>query len=332
MNQPALIPHLFRTEFRKITSVLIRMMGISYMESAEDIASETFLTAMETWPYKGVPENPVAWLYAVARNKARNHLMRQVVFQTKIQAVASDGIADEEVFDWSEKNIADSQLQMLFAVCHPAIPPEAQIGLALRILCGFGIEEIADAFLTTREAIQKRLYRAREKLREEKVKIDFPDEQEIKSRLAAVLKTLYLLFSEGYYSQRDDHQLQKELCLEAMRLAHLLVDYPVIDSTSVYALLSLMSFHASRFDSRISVGGEMILYDDQDEGKWNQSLVEQGVYFLHQASRAESITPYHLEAAIAFWHTKKEDPGEKPVPAPQNPGKSNAPGSTAPHE
>jgi RNA polymerase sigma-70 factor (ECF subfamily) len=142
MNQQELIPHLFRTEFRKITSVLGKLLGADRLEQAEDIASETFLAAMEAWSYKGIPENPTAWLYTVAKNKAKNVLTRNSLFEAKVSKELIRNSKNDEVIDWSEQNIADSQLQMLFALCHPAIPVEAQIGLSLRILCGFGIDEI----------------------------------------------------------------------------------------------------------------------------------------------------------------------------------------------
>ena len=167
MQQQELIPHLFRTEFSKITAVLCKLLGIDHIEIAEDIASDTFLAAAETWTYKGIPENPTAWLYVVAKNKARNYITRNKIFTQKITALVKSSSADKEEIeiDMSDKNIKDSQLQMLFAICHPSISTEAQIGLALRILCGFGIDEIANAFLTNKETINKRLFRAKEKLR-----------------------------------------------------------------------------------------------------------------------------------------------------------------------
>ena len=198
MHQQDLIPHLFRTEFRKITAVLCKHFGIEHIETAEDIASDTFLSAVETWTYKGLPVNPTAWLYTVAKNKAKNYFHRTNIFSERIagELKRSSIQTEESEINLSEENITDSQLQMLFAICTPSIPSEAQIGLALRILCGFGINEIATAFLTNTETINKRLFRAKEKLRTEKVKIEFPGEAEINNRLETVLTTLYLLFSE----------------------------------------------------------------------------------------------------------------------------------------
>ncbi|MEO7211449.1 sigma-70 family RNA polymerase sigma factor [Mucilaginibacter sp.] len=313
MQQPEIIPHLFRTEFRKITAVLCKRFGMENVNIAEDIASETFLSALETWPYKGLPENPTAWLYTVAKNKAKNMLARNEVFHNKItpfvQAERPEG--QEPEIDLSPENIADSQLQMLFAICLPSIPPEAQIGLALRILCGFGIDEIATAFLSNKETINKRLYRAKEKLRTEKVAMEFPPESEVAGRLQPVLTTLYLLFNEGYYSESSDEVLRNDLCLEAMRLTQMLVAYPPTNLPDVNALLALMCFHASRFDARRNNNGEMVLYHNQDESLWNQELISKGVWHLRKASTGDKLSKYHFEASIAYWHTIKEDTAEK---------------------
>jgi RNA polymerase sigma-70 factor (ECF subfamily) len=311
--QQELIPHLFRTEFRKITAVLCRSLGIEHIEAAEDIASETFLSALETWTYKGIPENPTAWLYTVAKNKARNHITRTKLFTTKIVPGLKHDLSEKEEIeiDLSDQNITDSQLKMLFAICHPSISTESQIGLSLRILCGFGIDEIATAFLTNRETINKRLFRAREKLRLENVQIEFPGAADINDRLETVLRTLYLLFSEGYYSESQDEVLREDLCLEAMRLTNLLIENEQTNQPIVNALLSLMCFHSSRFAARRNAKGEMVLYHHQDESLWNQELINKGVYFLHEASSGNTISKYHLEAGIAYWHTIKADTSEK---------------------
>ncbi|WP_366840032.1 sigma-70 family RNA polymerase sigma factor [Chitinophaga sp.] len=313
MMQPGLIPHLFRTEFRKITAVLCKVFGMEHIEVAEDLASETFLSALETWPYKGIPENPTAWLYLVAKNKAKNYYQRNQLFAEKIAAKikTESPEATEIEINLSEENIADSQLQMLFAICHPAIPMEAQIGLALRILCGFGIEEIANAFLTSKEVINKRLFRAKEKLRTENIAIVFPGNNEIQDRLDTVLTTLYLLFNEGYYSESQDAVLREDLCLEAMRLTYLLVEYEPTNQPRVNALLSLMCFHASRFEARRNENGEIVLYQDQDESRWNEELISKGAWFLHIASQGKEMSRYHIEATIAYWNTQKTDTPEK---------------------
>lgn len=313
MEQEKLIPHLFRTEFRKITAVLCKHFGIDHIEIAEDIASDTFLLAVETWTYKGLPVNPTAWIYTVAKNKAKNYFHRSNIFSEKIAAeIKKSSSQTEEIeINLSEENITDSQLQMLFAICHPSISTESQIGLALRILCGFGLNEIANAFLTNTETINKRLFRAKEKLRTETVRIEFPGKSEINDRLETVLTTLYLLFSEGYYSESDDTILREDLCSEAMRLAFMLIENPQTNLPKVNALYSLMCFHSSRFVARKNEKGEIILYRDQDESLWDQELIIKGIYFLHESSKGNELSKYHIEASIAYWHTIKSDTKEK---------------------
>ena len=313
MKKNELIPHLFRTEYRKIVAVLCKHFGFDEIEIAEDIASNTFMTAAQTWGMNGVPKNPNAWLYNVAKNKAKNYLQRDSLFKTKIaleiKKTSSD--SEENEIDLSTQNINDSQLQMMFAICHPSISPEAQIGLSLRILCGFGIEEIADAFLTNKETINKRLFRAKGKLREEKIKIEMPDVSEIDARLINVLRTIYLLFSEGYYSESQNQIIRKELCFEAMRLCTMLVENSSTNKPEVNALLALMCFHASRLDARVNENGELILYDEQNTNLWNEELIGKGTFYLHEASGGKALSKYHLEAAIAYWNTQKEDTKEK---------------------
>ncbi|MGZ3756265.1 MAG: RNA polymerase sigma factor [Mucilaginibacter sp.] len=314
MKNPDIIPHLFRTEFSKITTVLCKFLGLAHIEIAEDIAGETFLAALETWPYKGVPENPVAWLYAVAKNKVKNHLNREQLYTGKIALKITEPMptsTPDDIIDLSDQNITDSQLQMLFAICRPGIAIEAQIALALRILCGFGIDEIAAAFLTNKETINKRLYRAKEKLRTERAPVEMPSKAGIDNRLEAVLTTLYLLFNEGYYSESNNDILRKDLCLEAMRLSYMLIENKQTDQPMVNALFALMCFHSSRFEARKNHKGDMVLYDDQDENLWNNELIAQGAYFLHKASTGDKLSKYHLEASIAFWLTKKADTTEK---------------------
>lgn len=309
-----LLPHLFRTEYRKIVSVLGKRFGFGQLEVAEDIVSETFFVAAKTWGIKGqVPANPTAWLYNVAKNKAVNYLEHQQVFDNKIAPeLKSQPKESEEIeIDLSPQNINDSQLQMMFAICHPSIPVEAQIGLSLRILCGFGIDEIADAFLADKDTINKRLFRAKQKLREENVKIALPKPVELEDRLQAVLRTIYLFFNEGYYSESRNTTLRKDICLEAVRLCYMLVENPSTNKPTVNALLSLMFFHASRFDARLDEKGEQILYEEQDTTRWDTDLIRRGEYFLNLSATGTRLSKYHVEAAIAYWHTNKADTAEK---------------------
>ena len=313
MLKNELIPQLFKTEYRKIISVLCKLFGIVHIEIAEDITTDTFLLASETWGLKGVPKNPSAWLYRVAKNKTKDYFKRNKIFNEKI---VLDIKYNQKPFenievDLTDKNITDSQLQMIFAVCNPIIPAEAQIGLALRILCGFGIDEIAEAFLTNRETINKRLFRAKQKLRAENIKIELPNENEISKRLETVLTTLYLLFNEGYHSSTQNKHLRKELCLEAMRLAYFLIKNPSTNKPTVNALMALMCFHSSRFDARTNEIGAPILYDDQNKDLWNEELIEKGNFFLIESAKGHEISKYHLEASIAYWHSSKIENSKK---------------------
>lgn len=308
-----LLPQLFRTEYRKIVAVLCKRYGLEQLEAAEDVTSETFLLASETWGLKGIPDNPEAWLYTVAKNKILDQIKRNRLFHEKISPQLSQ---EKEAFladdiDLSAKNIEDSQLRMMFAVCHPSIPEEAQIGLALRILCGLGIDEIADAFLSNKEAVNKRLHRAKQKLKQQFTNLEMPGTMETQHRLSTVLRIIYLLFNEGYYSRSGNHTLRKALCIDAMQLTQILLNYPPTARPEVYALMALMCFHTSRFDARTNTAGEMVLYEDQDQSNWNQDLILKGESFMNQAARGERASTYHLQAAIAYWHTRKENDSEK---------------------
>lgn len=306
------LKHLFQQEFSKMVAVISKLYGLQHIELAEDIVSETFLVATETWESKGVPQNPSAWLYMVAKQKTLQHFRRNKIFDEKIAPEIKNSTPQQEAEpEFSPEHIRDSQLQMLFAVCNPAIAGEAQIGLALRILCGFGIDEIAEAFLSNKETINKRLFRAKEKLRTENIKMELPPEKEVSARLDNVLHIIYLLFSEGYYSKTQNEILRKDLCLEAMRLALMLTGYEKTNLPKTNALLALMCFHASRFDARQTSDGAQILYEDQDDALWDSELIKQGTYFLNISAEGNEITSYHLEAAIAYHHCIKEDTVEK---------------------
>jgi RNA polymerase sigma factor (sigma-70 family) len=313
LEDDKLLPHLFRTEYSKIVSVLYKRFGFEQMEIAEDIAADTFLDATQTWPFKGLPLNPVAWLYSVAKNKAKSLLQRNAIFETRVSAEyrkASDGNSEIEL-DLSSQNISDSQLEMMFAVCHPSLTTEAQIALSLRILCGFGIEEIATAFLTNKETINKRLYRAKEKLRAKKVSIVLPPVGKLEERMSSVLTTIYLLFNEGYYSLSQDTPVRKELCFEAIRLGYMLTENEQTSQPEVNALLALMCFQVSRLDARMDEGGGHILYGEQDFTRWDTAFISKGIYYLNQASSGDKISKYHLQATIAYLSTDPKESDEK---------------------
>jgi RNA polymerase sigma-70 factor (ECF subfamily) len=293
------LKQLFQEEFSKMVAVISNHFGLQYIEIAEDIVSETFLQAAETWGVKGIPQNPPAWLYAVAKQKTLYYFRRNKIFEQKIVPELTSTEAKDsyiEDLNFTNENIKDSQLQMLFAVCNPAIASEAQIGLALRILCGFGIDEIAEAFLTNKETINKRLFRAKEKLRAEKIKMELPPETQISGRLTNVLHIIYLLFSEGYYSKTQNEILRKELCVEAMRLGLMLTEYERTNRPETNALMALMCFHASRFDARQTTENALVLFEEQDDSLWDKELINRGIYFLNLSAAGNEISSYHLEA------------------------------------
>ncbi|MBC8082343.1 MAG: RNA polymerase subunit sigma, partial [Hymenobacter sp.] len=249
------LKELFQAEFTKMVAVIGRYFGLQHLEAAEDVVGETFLLATQTWTTTGPPPNPAAWLYAVAKQKSLLLLRREKLYEQKILpelAARQDWQQASFELSFSPQSIRDSQLQMLFAICTPAIASEAQMGLALRILCGFGIEEIAEAFFSTKEAINKRLFRAREKLRAANISLELPDDANIARRLDSVLHVLYLLFSEGYYSKTQNQILRQDLCREALRLGLLLTEYAPTTQPKTNALLALMCFHASRFGARLA--------------------------------------------------------------------------------
>ena len=302
-----LVGHLFRHESGKMASVLTRLLGFNSLDLAEDIVQDTLLQAMSVWRYKGIPENPSAWLYTVAKRKAIDKLRQQ-----EIQARHGTQISSPLQSEWTltatvhkmflESEIEDSQLRMIFACCHSSIPYDSQLALILKTLCGLNTSEIAYSFLTNEETISKRIYRAKQKIREEKIELDSPPPFNIPARIDAVLHSLYLLFNEGYNSSHDTQLIRHDLCEEAMRLCLLLTSNKLTNSPNAKALLSLMCFQASRSEARVDEDGSIILLRDQDRTKWNPDLIEKGKYFLEASADGDQLSEYHIEAAIAGCH------------------------------
>jgi len=260
--------------------------------------------ALRTWPYYGVPENPAGWIMQVAKNIALDVVRREKVFRDKQPDIATiqaleGGSRGEKVH---ENGFADDRLPMLFVCCHPAIPIEAQVALALKTLCGFGVKEISSAFLTNEAVIAKRLTRAKQKLREENIEFEIPPRHELQVRLDAVLHTLYLLFNEGYKASTGDSLVRADLCHEAIRMAQILVKHPCGDQPRVHALIALMLLTAARLPSRTDDSGNMLAMKDQDRTKWDRALIAHGMYHLAMCSTGEELSAYHLQAAIASYH------------------------------
>ncbi|MEJ5048481.1 DUF6596 domain-containing protein [Chryseobacterium culicis] len=314
-NPNEITPHLFRTEYSKIVAVLCRSFDIKHIEIAEDIASETFLKASEYWAIHGIPDHPAAWLYTVAKNKTKDYFKHLSVIEKNKQEEIRTAEKEFQTIDFNTQNISDSQLEMIFTICNPLNSQETQVSLALQILCGFSIEEIANAFLSKTETIKKRLQRGRESLRTHHFTIDSLNEQDIHQRLETVLTTLYLLFNEGYFSRTNNFLIRKDLCLEAMRLTLILTENQLTNTPKTNALLALMCFQSSRLDARINDEGEAILFDEQDEMLWDKALIEKGNYYLVEACQNNdiSISKYHLEAGIAYWHTSGSKEKWQPI-------------------
>ncbi len=308
-NVNQLVSHLFRHEAGKMTAVLTRLVGFGSLEVAQDIVQDTLLKAMSAWSFKGIPENPSAWLYTVAKRKAVDIIRQQRVHQHHEQAIAkalqSEWTLSPAVSQlFLDNEIEDSQLRMMFACCHPAIPYESQLAFTLKVLCGLSTSEIANAFLTSEDTVAKRIYRAREKIREEKINLEVPVPAELPERLDTVLHALYLLFNEGYNSSHPDKLIRNDLCEEAMRLCILLTRNIVTNTPAVNALLALMCYQASREDARISNDGAIILLKDQDRSRWNKALIDRGNYYLEVSADGDAISEYHLEAIIASCHAE----------------------------
>jgi RNA polymerase sigma factor (sigma-70 family) len=306
------IDHLFRNEAGKMVAVLVRLFGFSNIEQAEDIVQDTILKALQTWRYGKLPENPQAWLYKAAKNNAID-IIRRNKLKYKIENEISVFLKSEytlvpsvnEMF--TDGEIKDSQLRMMFACCHPEVSVENQMTLILKTLCGFSTQEIAKSFLASEDTVSKRLYRTKEFFRENKIKLIIPSLNEIKNRTDAVLNTIYLLFNEGYNSTHSEALIRMDVIEEAMTLCKLLTENKHTQLPEVFALMALMCFHSSRSDSRLSAEGEIILLAKQDRSKWNTAMIIKGNQYMNKAAFGSEISSFHLEAAIAFEHCVAEN-------------------------
>ncbi|MBL7939007.1 MAG: sigma-70 family RNA polymerase sigma factor [Flavobacteriales bacterium] len=302
-----LTDRLFRHEAGRMVGALTRLFGTQHLELAEDVVQETLLKAMRDWPYHGVPEKPAAWLHRVAKNLAIDQLRRKArgveLLKENAALLRSEWTLSATVAEaFKEEAIADDQLRMLFACCHPTMPQEQQVALALRTLCGFSVPEIARAFVTNEETINKRLYRAREAFRA-LGRVEFPPTPELPLRLRPVLATVYLLFNEGYNSTEHKDLIREDLIEEALRLGDMLVRHPLTGRPPTQALLALMLFHTARSVARVDADGAIVLLPDQDRGQWDRRLIALAEHYLQQAVKSGDVSTYHFEAAIAGIHT-----------------------------
>ena len=300
--------HLFRRESGRIVAALTRIFGVHNLALAEDVAQDAFCRAMEVWPFRGVPENPAAWLMTTARHRAIDILRRQRTARTFApelgRLLESEWtlvpIVDETL---AGAAIKDDLLRMMFSCCHPRLGDDVQVALVLHILCGFGIDETAAAFLSTEAAMYKRISRAKKLLASSKRLFDLTDD-DCAARLAAVQRALYLLFNEGYHGASAESSVRMELCDEAIRLAMLLVEHALTATASSYALAALMHLHAARLPARLDAGGNLSSLFDQDRAKWDTDLIASGLTLLSKSASGSEVSEYHVEAAIAAVHAK----------------------------
>lgn len=306
----SLVDHLFRHESGKMIAVLTRIFGTHNLEMVEDVVQEAFLRAAATWTFNDVPGNPSGWLMQVAKNRAIDIVRRQQHFIQYSKEVAHQLLQETEHTVgqfFSETEIADSQLRMIFACCHPSLKEEDQLALTLKTVSGFGVGEIAHALMTNEAAVKKRLYRAKQFMKENDIALEIPSGRALNERLDIVYTVLYLLFNEGYNATSNDEIIRRDLCAEAMRLCVLLSQHRTGNRPPTFALLSLMCFHASRFESRVDENNGIILLQHQDRSKWDKELAQQGYFFLEKSSEGNNLTVYHLESAIAAEHCLAPD-------------------------
>jgi RNA polymerase sigma factor (sigma-70 family) len=305
-----IVEHLFRHEGAKMVATLTRIFGVEHLNLAEDVVQEALARALQTWPFYGVPKNPSAWIMRASRNLALDVVRRRKVFQNKqaeiIRLMDRDGAAPDDAI-FSEDEISDDRLRLMFVCCHPAIPADAQVALALKTLCGFSVPEIGHAFLTTEAAIAKRLTRAKQKISQGRIPFEIPAGRELAQRLDSVLQSLYLLFNEGYKASAGESLVRQELCEEAIRLTELLVTHPAGNQPKTHALLALMLLNAARNPTRQDTEGNLLRLQEQDRTRWDKSMIARGMFHLTQSAAGDEISEYHLQAGITACHCTAKD-------------------------
>ena len=294
-----------------MVSYLTKIFGLNNLALAEDVVQDTLCRAMETWKFRGLPDNPSAWLMRVARNRAIDIIRREQRFRTFTPDLTYFVKLQESLLPDGEKlafenEIKDDQLRMMFACCSPAISADVQVTLILKTLCGFGVEEIASALLVSADTIEKRLSRAKKVFQASGALEEVESIPELQSRLQAIYDSIYLLFNEGYNGSQSEMMVREDLCYEALRLALLLCDHPAGKSPKTYALVALMSFHAARLKGRMDAEGCLILLEAQDRSLWNKELIGRGFQYLDLSAQDGEISEYHIEAGIASIHCMAE--------------------------
>jgi RNA polymerase sigma-70 factor (ECF subfamily) len=305
----AVVERLFREEQGRAVATLIRVLGD--FDLAEEAVQEAFITALETWPARGIPDNPGAWITTTARNRAIDRLRRRRVLAEKAELLGRQALIEEELaaidpdaaLDGaaSMSPIVDDRLRLIFTCCHPALAMDARVALTLRTLGGLSTPEIARAFLVPEATLAQRLVRAKRKIRDAGIPYRVPDDHALPERLDGVLRVLYLVFNEGYGASTGDRLVRRELSAEAIRLVRVLVSL-MPDEPEAIGLLALMLLHDARRETRTGPAGELVLLEDQDRGRWDRARIEEGQALLERAMRMRRVGPYQLQAAIASLH------------------------------
>jgi RNA polymerase sigma-70 factor (ECF subfamily) len=301
------IDAIYRTESRRVLATLIRLLGD--FELAEEALQDAFAAAVEKWTTEGIPANPRTWLISAGRFKAIDALRRRARFDASSATIAEQLEYDARGSDTaSDELFEDDRLRLIFTCCHPAIPPDAQVALTLREVCGLTTEEIARAFLTTPSTIAQRIVRAKAKIRDAGIPYEVPERPHLPERLATVLHTIYLVFNESYASTSGDSVTRADLSGEAIRLGRLLIE--LLPDAEAMGLLALMLLHESRRVARTTAGGEVILLEQQDRARWDVPMINEGGALIERALASRAFGPYTIQAAIAAEHARARRPAD----------------------
>jgi RNA polymerase sigma-70 factor (ECF subfamily) len=309
---PKLVEHFFRHEYGRLVALLTKQFGLRHLDLVEDMVQSALAQALQTWRTRGVPDEPTAWIYRVARNRAIDRLRRDATAEREAHSLAAaihrhahagDSVQLDQTLD---SDIEDGLLRLIFACSHPSLAPEARVALTLKTLCGFSVAEIARGLLIGEENAKKRITRAKQQLAEEHIALEVPAGAALVERLESVHTVLYLMFNEGYSTTDSDQAIRRDVCAEAARLCHLLTLHPRCSTPATSALLALMLFHAARFDARQDQDGCLVLLEDQDRSRWDQALIRQAIDCLRRSAQGDAVSLYHLEAGIAMYHCKAQ--------------------------
>lgn len=298
-----LVDNLFRERAGQMVAWLTRAFGPAHLDLAEEVVQEALVKALQQWPYTGVPANPGGWLFQVARNRALDAVRRDASFRGRASQIADYLAAGREAgAPGLRPAVDDDELRMIFLCCHPALPADGRVALSLKTAGGFGVEEIARAFLTNEAVIAQRITRAKRRLRELDAAFELPGPAELDARVDSVLEVIYLLFNEGYAAHRGEALVRVDLCSEALRLARLVAGNSATATPAAHALLSLIAFQGARLPARVDEQGEIVLLEHQPRSRWDPRLTALGFTHLERSAEGGRMTPYHVQAAIAAAH------------------------------